>query len=66
LFSAVCGWWGLPWGLILTPIQIGRNVFGLFTKPNPAQPSAQLEALLRNELAEKVIAERKKRKTVSA
>ena len=26
--SAVVGWWGFPWGLIMTPVQIGRNVVG--------------------------------------
>ncbi|HOX08865.1 MAG TPA: hypothetical protein PK280_20895, partial [Planctomycetota bacterium] len=27
--SLVFGWWGFPWGLVMTPIQVGRNVFGM-------------------------------------
>ncbi|MBX6316663.1 MAG: hypothetical protein IRY99_27680, partial [Isosphaeraceae bacterium] len=34
--SAVLGWWGFPWGLILTPIQILRNLGGLLSSPDPA------------------------------
>lgn len=25
-FSLVLGWWGIPWGLIITPVQIIRNI----------------------------------------
>ncbi len=25
-FSSVAGWWGLPWGLVMTPVQIIRNI----------------------------------------
>src|SRR6266700_798156 len=41
-FSLVCGWWGFPWGLILTPVQITRNVIGMFGGPNPSRPSPML------------------------
>jgi hypothetical protein len=27
--SALCGWWGIPFGLILTPVQIIRNIAAL-------------------------------------
>jgi hypothetical protein len=49
--SALFGWWGFPWGIIITPIQILRNVWGLFVVPDPAQPSLQLEKLLSINLA---------------
>jgi hypothetical protein len=26
LFSGVFGWWGFPWGLIMTPVQVVRNI----------------------------------------
>jgi hypothetical protein len=42
LFCAGMGWWGFPWGIILTPIQLLRNVGGLLVSPNPAEPSANL------------------------
>src|SRR5690349_13054387 len=25
-FSGVFGWWGFPWGLLLTPVQVTRNL----------------------------------------
>src|ERR1051326_9155054 len=27
--SLVLGWWGFPWGLILTPVQVTRNIIGM-------------------------------------
>jgi len=51
LFSLVLGWWGFPWGLLLTPIQIGRNVFGMVRPPEPSKPSAQLEKIVRMTMA---------------
>ncbi|HTO91838.1 MAG TPA: hypothetical protein VMJ70_11965 [Candidatus Sulfotelmatobacter sp.] len=47
LFSAVLGWWGFPWGLLMTPVQIGRNLVAIARGPDPARPSAQLERLVR-------------------
>jgi len=29
VFCLVLGWWGFPWGLVVTPVQIGRNLFGM-------------------------------------
>jgi hypothetical protein len=49
--SLLLGWWGFPWGLLLTPIQIGRNLVALArTKPATA-PSPQLERLVRMRMA---------------
>ena len=28
-FPLVLGWWGFPWGLVVTPVQIGRNIGGM-------------------------------------
>ncbi len=49
--SAVAGWWGFPWGILATPIQIGRNLSGVFSSPDPSQPSAQLEKFVRANIA---------------
>src|SRR5208282_2398740 len=46
-FSLVLGWWGVPWGLVVTPIQIGRNLYGMAKGPDPSQPSAKLEKAVR-------------------
>lgn len=55
LFSLVLGWWGLPWGLLLTPIQIGRNLFGIARPPEPSKPSPQLEKILRMSMASQAV-----------
>jgi len=51
LFSLVCGWWGFPWGLLFTPIQITRNLVGIARGPDPASPSPQLTRNVRLSMA---------------
>lgn len=46
-FSLGLGWWGIPWGLLMTPLQIVRNLTAVFNGPEPTQPSPQLERVLR-------------------
>lgn len=41
------GWWGFPWGLLFTPVQLGRNIVGLVRSPDATKPSTQLEAMVR-------------------
>ncbi len=50
-FSLAFGWWGIPWGLVLTPVQIGRNVVGTMRGPDPSAPSEQLSKHVRLTLA---------------
>jgi hypothetical protein len=57
-FSLVLGWWGFPWGLILTPIQVGRNIAKAANPPDITKPSAQLEKILRLNLAKQQLAAR--------
>ncbi|MCB1231228.1 MAG: hypothetical protein KDN19_13220 [Verrucomicrobiae bacterium] len=52
VFSGVLGWWGFPWGIIVTPVQIIRNFFGMFGGPDPARPSKELEHFVRLMIAE--------------
>ena len=42
LLSTLVGWWGFPWGLIMTPVQIIRNILVLVSPPNPSEPSQML------------------------
>lgn len=56
MLSGVVGWWGLPWGLIVTPIQVLRNAWGLFSSPDPTTPSAQLQKMVQLHVAANVIA----------
>lgn len=48
------GWWGFPWGIIMTPVQLGRNVAGLFTGSGSSGPSPELRKLVRLDLAQRV------------
>jgi hypothetical protein len=50
-FSLVLGWWGFPWGLLVTPIQIGRNLYGMARGSESSRPSAQLEKIIRMNIA---------------
>jgi hypothetical protein len=40
--SLFLGWWGFPWGLIMTPIQIIKNIAGMVRGPKSDRPSLQL------------------------
>ncbi len=53
--SGVLGWWGFPWGLFVTPIQVVRNLAGVLSSPNPTVPSAQLENIVRVNLAARIV-----------
>jgi hypothetical protein len=41
IFSLALGWWGFPWGLVMTPVQIVRNVMAM-SRSTPATPSPEL------------------------
>ena len=45
-FSLFAGWWGFPWGLILTPVQITRNIVAMSGGPNKTRPSEDLKKLV--------------------
>jgi hypothetical protein len=49
--TLLLGWWGIPWGVLMTPIQIGRNVAGMMRPVDPSRPSAQLENAVRMQMA---------------
>jgi hypothetical protein len=54
-FSLFLGWWGFPWGILITPVQLGRNVFALLKAPDPTSPSPTLEKILRLQLAAQIM-----------
>lgn len=56
-FSLFLGWWGIPWGLLMTPVQILRNVGGLVSPPAPERPSKLMQEHMRMYLAEGAHAE---------
>ena len=55
LYCLVLGWWGLPWGLIFTPVQIYRNIIGMIWPPDPSVPSEELASAVKADLAEQYI-----------
>jgi hypothetical protein len=51
----VAGWWGFPWGLIMTPVQLGRNLIGALGGSEAAAPSPELEKMVRTMLAARAV-----------
>ena len=47
VFSGLFGWWGFPWGIVMTPVQVIRNIVEMIGGPQPNQPSALLEKIAR-------------------
>lgn len=53
--SLALGWWGFPWGLIMTPVQVFRNIRALAKPHDPARPSSQLVQHSRLLLADRML-----------
>ena len=51
VLSLVFGWWSIPSGILLTPVQIGGNILALRNPPHPARPSQDLEDCVRISLS---------------
>jgi len=63
IFCLALGWWGFPWGLIMTPVQIIRNISGIIKGPEEMEPSSKLENLVRVSLASQMIKNQQMNKT---
>jgi hypothetical protein len=57
LGSLAIGWWGIPWGLIFTPVQVLRNFIGMVSPPRPGTPSDSLRKLVCLNMAPYYLAE---------
>jgi len=66
VFSLVLGWWGFPWGLLVTPVQIVRNVVGMLRSPDPLKPSPRLEKAVRMHIAAQAVAQQRAQKAAAA
>jgi hypothetical protein len=53
VFSFVFGWWGFPWGIVITPIQIGKNIKGMISPISSTRPSKDFEKLVRLGIVER-------------
>jgi hypothetical protein len=56
IVSLAFGWWALPWGIVMTPVQVARNVAGLLRAADESRPSTQLETMVRLRVATDVVA----------
>jgi hypothetical protein len=56
MFSLLFGWWGFPFGLVITPVQIGRNIVGAIRPPDPSEPSARLVESVRMTVVAQLLA----------
>jgi hypothetical protein len=45
--SLLFGWWGFPWGIGGTPLQVARNIIEIAGGPQPDRPSPLLEKYVR-------------------
>ncbi len=55
LFSLLFGWWGIPWGIVFTPVQIFRNAAEMIFPQDRALPSERLKRLASVQLASRVV-----------
>ena len=55
LFSFFLGWWGFPWGLFYTPVQIFRNLKAILKPLDPALPSPALREVVTLDLARQLV-----------
>jgi hypothetical protein len=62
----VAGWWGFPWGIVLTPVQITRNIIGLVAPPDPARPSPALERMVRVHIGNQLLAQSRAQQAAAA
>ena len=54
-YSFVLGWWGFPWGILITPVQVVRNVVALIRRPDPVEPTKALEQIVRVQIGQAAI-----------
>lgn len=54
IFCTAFGWWGMPWGLIITPAQIIANIAEMLRSRGDSAPSEELLLAARLDLAAKL------------
>ena len=57
IYTGLLGWWGVPWGFFITPIQIIRNIIGMSRKVSDV-PSPDFVRVVKLNLAAHVAAAR--------
>jgi hypothetical protein len=51
-YSLVAGWWGVPWGIFVTPVQVIRNIVALLD--TRSSPSRRFQQVVKIDLAQKL------------
>lgn len=59
LFSFFFGWWGFPWGLVVTPVQIARNIAGMVGGGETTRPSKELQRLIKVHLGTQLLSQQR-------
>lgn len=54
IFSFLFGWWGFPWGLVITPIQIGKNIKAIIFPFSTLKPSRDFEKIIRLSIVQRL------------
>lgn len=57
LLSFLFGWWGIPFGILITPVQITKTIFALFNNPGQIEPTELMTKRIRQILAAKKMEE---------
>jgi hypothetical protein len=55
------GWWGFPWGLLVTPVQVVRNIVNVMSSPDELRPSEKLRNIVRQNIASNILTEQQKK-----
>jgi hypothetical protein len=63
VYSFLFGWWGFPWGFLVTPVQVVRNIVDAINAPDETRPSEKLRNIVRLSIASSVLAQQQKNVT---
>jgi hypothetical protein len=63
--SLVFGWWGIPWGLVLTPVQVTRNIIGMASGPDSSKPSPELRRVVQIHMGSQIMATNQQKRTAT-
>ena len=61
IFSFLFGWWGFPWGFLLTPVQVVRNIINVVKSPDELRPSEKLRNIVRQSIGSNLLTEQQKK-----
>ena len=56
LVTLFLGWWGVPFGLIITPVYLCKNIYSIFFPVADDTPSDQLREFVRSNIAQQYAA----------